>query len=784
MRVKRLHAAVLLLLGALVWATGIDGVFLYDDYDSITLNPHIHQLWPLTEAMSRPLAGAAETVSTRPLLSLTFAVDYALHGLTTTGYHVVNIAIHLACALLLLAFLRRTLLLPRAPASTRAYADGLAFTIALLWMLHPLQTSAVTYIVQRAEALGAFFILLALYCGLRAAEGEASIEAPSRAQKTSLASPRTGIRSDVLRHPAAGAWSLAAIAACWLGAGAKETVAAAPILALVHHATFVDGSYRRALARRWPLYAGMAASWTVLWVLSAPDTAELAGRGYSYALTQPGVLLYYLRLVLWPHPLAMSYDWPAAAPASALVPGIVVVALVALTTWGVVARRWWGFAGAVFFGVLAPSSSVFDLTQRIMEHRMYLPSAVVVALAVLGAHALLRRFTTETTPATNAARGHRSDPRAPAATSPGALATFGTPSFALVTLVAVALAATTIARNRDYADEIAFWQENVAAQPSDSIAQLQLGRAYLRRDDNGDARASFERAVALGPPFAPVYNDLARTLIAQEDLDAADAALDRALELDPDLAVAHNNRGIVEERRGNSDDAIASYRRALALDPQLAIARDNLARVLAASGSVDAAAAELERTGATVRAGSLLEHAGRLDEAQARYEKAVAGNPADLTAANALATLLARRGRFDEAERRFGAVLARDPDNLDALRNLGALEAMRGHDAEAMEHLHRVLALDPDAARVRFNLGLLYEKTGDLERATDELSGEVAVSPDFAPAHAALGRVLEKAGHRDRALAEYEAALRLAPDLVEAREGLQRARRLPAESGS
>src|SRR5688572_15880564 len=165
-RRARVLGVALVVIGALVWSTSLGGVFLYDDYDSITLNPHIRRLWPLSEAMSRPLAGAAETVSTRPLLSLTFALEYALHGLDLRAMHALNIAIHLACASLLFGFLARTLRgvqnPPRAIAGTAGLSDfrtvttrlgatpeGFAFAVTLLWLVHPLHTSSVTYVVQR-----------------------------------------------------------------------------------------------------------------------------------------------------------------------------------------------------------------------------------------------------------------------------------------------------------------------------------------------------------------------------------------------------------------------------------------------------------------------------------------------------------------------------------------------------------------------------------------------------------------------------------------------------------
>src|SRR6185503_5616826 len=119
-------------------------------------------------------------VAGRPLVNLSFAVSYALGGLNETGYHAGNVAIHIACALLLFVIVRRTLLQARPhsqPAATgRAKdsrlllpeADTTAMVVALLWMVHPLQSEAVNYITQRSESLVAMFFLLTLYCAIRA----------------------------------------------------------------------------------------------------------------------------------------------------------------------------------------------------------------------------------------------------------------------------------------------------------------------------------------------------------------------------------------------------------------------------------------------------------------------------------------------------------------------------------------------------------------------------------------------------------------------------------------
>jgi hypothetical protein len=200
-------AAGFIVLAALaVYANGLSGSFIHDDIPSIVDNPTIRQLWPIGQVLSPPRNG--ETVSGRPLLNLSFAVDYAIAGTNTWIYHATNLVIHVLNGLLLLGILGRTFSLPVLRPQLGKAAGGLALVIALLWVLHPLQTESVTYIVQRAESLAAFFYLLVFYCVIRGIE-----------------SARYAL------------WYILAVAACFLGVATKETVATAPLLVLLYDRT-------------------------------------------------------------------------------------------------------------------------------------------------------------------------------------------------------------------------------------------------------------------------------------------------------------------------------------------------------------------------------------------------------------------------------------------------------------------------------------------------------------------------------------------------------------------
>ena len=232
-------------------------------------------------------------------------------------------------------------------------------------MVHPLQTESVTYTIQRGESLMGLFYLATLYCVIRLDGGKSRL-----------------------------AWSAAAIASCLAGMACKGVMATAPITALLYDRAFLSASWKELLRRRKWLYAALAATWLLYPVLLAQAPGEWeqsAGFGYGgasplvYAMTQPSVILHYLRLTFWPDPLCLDYGWPPVnGVAEALLPGLVIAGLVAATVWAWRRKPAWGFVGVWFFLILVPTSSFIPIADIAVEHRMYLSLAAVIALSVVG----------------------------------------------------------------------------------------------------------------------------------------------------------------------------------------------------------------------------------------------------------------------------------------------------------------------------------------------------------------------------------------------------------------
>ena len=353
------------------------GAFVFDDVHEIERNPSMERLFPPWEAMF-----VGNKLPARPLPYLTFAIDQAIWGKTPFGYHVTNLLVHVIAALALFDLVRLTLLCPRLRGRWGDRAVPLAMVITMLWAVHPLQTQAVTYIYQRIESMTGMLCLVSLAAFARAAT--ATTEPP-------------GTQRPVR-------WLIASVAAAAAAMASKESAVVLPVLILAYDWFFVTpaaeaegfATWCRRLRGRWAYYLAIACTWGILGLVMATQRAqyqefkEPTHSPIAYALTQPGVILRYLRLAVLPIGQQFDYSgWPLAASLQEVWPAaLAVAALVLATVVGTVRRRAWAWLGVAFFLLLAPTSSIMPIEAVANEHRMYVALAAVVAAIVMTATAL------------------------------------------------------------------------------------------------------------------------------------------------------------------------------------------------------------------------------------------------------------------------------------------------------------------------------------------------------------------------------------------------------------
>jgi Flp pilus assembly protein TadD len=623
--------ALILTAGILAYANSLSAPFLFDDESSIVENPAIRSFETVfAERFNSPLSG-------RPVVGVTFALNFALGGLEVAGYHAANVAVHLCSALVLFGLIRRSMALPRLQGSYGPRAMDLAAAVAVLWTIHPLNTEAVNYVTQRTELLFGFFYLLTLYAV---------------------------VRSHFSSRPLV--WYGLAVLACALGMASKESMVTAPLMVLLYERVFVYRSWREMFSSRSRVYFydALALTWVLLAALVVPGPRS-SSAGFStdvsvwtYLLNQTVMITRYLRLAVWPAGLVVNYGPPVPLTLPAVLPqALVVMTLLIGTLIALVRVPPLGFLGAWFFMTLAPTSSFLPIATEVgAERRMYLPLVAVVATFVIGIFTISR--IRERVPARIAR-----------------IAVVG---------VAMALGIVTMARNREYASRLSIAQMDLRRWPNDythgavgselarlgrdeeAIAELRLGArsdprarynlgvslfntkryeeaireldllaaAHPWREEVPWSRRVMGHAYAIGHKWPEAITQL-RMVLAMTPGDR------RARDL---LINALDGHGIELGSHGKFPEALATFRRALELDPKNASARHNLATALLDSGDPDGALTEAQHAmllnptyaGTHNLIGRALALQGKYPEAVAALERAVALDPRDAEIQNDL----------------------------------------------------------------------------------------------------------------------------------------------------
>jgi tetratricopeptide (TPR) repeat protein len=569
-RYETLFVLSLALLVILIYANTIGSPFIFDSRNNIESNPHIRiskiTLNDLTEAAFKSPA------KQRPLSNISFALNYYLHGYNTVGFHVVNILIHISTGFLLYLFVKTTF---GTPALRSRYGNymWISFFTAAVWMVHPLQTQSVSYIVQRMNSLAAMFYILSilLYARFRL----------SRQQRKK--------------------WWLfsGCILAGIMALSSKQTAATLPVFIIVYEWYFFRNLDLKWLKNHILLLTGcllLAAVIALALLGSNPLDGILEGyKGRDFTptqrlLTESRVVIFYLSQLLWPHPSRLNLDHDFALSNSLLDPMttsfsiFTIAALIGLAVATARKQRLLSFCIVWFFGNLVIESSIVAL-EIIFEHRVYLPSMMFSLIVVMVVYRWVKPTWLQ--------------------------------AVLLCAMVTVG-AVWTYERNAVYSDRITFWQDCVDKSPRKARPYNNLGVALADQGYHDEALKKYRKALQIDPhyqdPVANIglsmaeqgkmeesitqflkalemnpkdyktLNNLGASLIVVDRHAEAVQYLSEAITLDPYYAQAHNNLGVGLQHQGRLEEAIDHFSTAVQLDPDYIQAYNSLGIILANQG--------------------------------------------------------------------------------------------------------------------------------------------------------------------------------------------------------
>ena len=624
--IARLAPFIIIALGVLFYSNSFDGVLIMDDQVHIVENPTLRWQGGLGENLRGLLRLG------RPLADFTLVLNFAVSGLEVWSYHALNLIIHILAALTLYGIVRRTLkrIHPRETGS-QDNTELLALGAALVWMLHPIQTQAVTYIIQRAESLMGLFYFLTLYCAIRGLEGNRRF------------------------------WYPACVAACTLGMACKPVMVTAPLMVLLYDRCFFTGTFKAALRSSKSFYAGLAGTWGVyVAIFSQATFDDTAGFGiqyvtaWEYFFSQPGVILHYLRLTVWPDALSLDYNWPLARGIGGILPPLLIMgALFIAAVWAFAdkqpqadtrqtssVRRPLGFWGLWLFVTLAPSSSFLPIKDLAFEHRMYVPMAAVAVLLVSCIFWIV-----------------------------GLLNLKRNQVFAgvLVAILVTALGVKTFARNKDYSSAVVMWSDVLQKRPNNPRAMNELGNALRNLGRVQRALVLYERALGVEPSNPGPHMNIGNIHLSMGNHEKAIWHFNEALRIDPQYADAYLNLGNVYLSLENPEKAVEYFRKAVSLLPGYAEAYIGLGNAL----------------------GSL----NQFDESMAAFQRATSIKPYLAEPYNNLGTLFFRRGEYQEALYYYQEAIKRGPHSAQIHNNLGNLLLQLGREEEASFHFNRASEL-------------------------------------------------------------------------------------------
>lgn len=656
-----LQTLIIISLGVLIYSNSFNVPFQFDDTSSIVENDRIKDLGNFIYPEKTRNYSLVGIPKLRYIGYLTFGINYKLHGLDVTGYHIVNVCIHIMNALLVYYLVLLTFQTPVFRRGCRASFSGesngerfVAFFSALLFVSHPLQTQAVTYIVQRLASLATMFYLLSLvmYVRSRLAAGGG---------------------------PGKGAWGsrlcyIISLISAVLAMKTKSISFTLPLMVTLYEFIFFRERISKRLLYLVPvlltmliiplslidLDMGKQTVGEVITDVSEATRVESTLSRKDYLFTQFRVIMTYIRLMIFPVHQNLLYDYPKfhtffnrqVFPSFLCLAAILSAAVCCLYVLreknkaslsgalncaqsGMQGLRLVSFGILWFFITLSVESGFIPIADVIFEHRVYLPSIGAFIAFVACVFILMDRFRDRSPHLKNIVIG-------------------------VLVIVIVIFSGAAYSRNTVWQDSISLWKDVVSKSPDHVIGLNNLGDAYIDKGEFDKAIKYLKKAVAVSPGYAKAWYNL----------------------------------GFAYSRKGRFDDAVYYFKKAAAIKRDYDKAYNNLGNIFLMKNNLDMAAEY--------------------------YQKAIKAQPRQAIAHYNLGIVFMKKSEIENAIDHFKKAIEINPRYAEAFYNLGLAYFIRGWTDRAIEQFETATELKPDFANAHYNLGVAYRQKGLLHKAEEQ----------------------------------------------------------------
>ena len=699
-------------LGILVYSNTFFCSFQFDDVRFIVDNPAIRNI--------QDWQGIWHYFHGRFFTFLSLAFNYHFNGLHVFGYHLFNLVIHLLSAVFIWWLTLLTLSTPamKDPPAGEAgdkitrHADLIALFAGLVFVSHPVQTEAVTYIWQRAASMMTLFYVASLCFYVKSRLLYSHTEYSFRSQDSK---PTSGLGSF---------YYICSLITAVVAMFTKENAITLPLMVLFYEFTFLK-------TKRGLNWKHMIPFLMTIWVIpvtflfiKVQTFQEMHGNlratgtiitPMQYFLTQFRVMVTYIRLVFLPFKQNLDYDYPIF---NNIFEWPVFISLLFLITIFYAAKRLFSKYRLVSFSIfwffltlILPESSFWAMGDVISEHRLYLPLVGYSMFLVSGVYYLSQKNTLKT--------------------------------MVIVLLPIIAFnSVLTYQRNKVWKNEFTLWDDAVKKSPHKARPYYNRGRLYQKQGNLTLALFDYNKAIEINPIKAEAYSNRGGVYDEQGNFSQAISDCTRAIEIDPDDSTGYANRGVAYFKQGNLLLALSDYNKAIEINPDIAEVYYNR--------------------------GNIYDNQGNLTQALSDYNKAIEINPDYAQVYKNRGSVHKRQGHWLEAISDYTKAIAVNPEDTELYMDRGTCYVQQGDFTQAISDYNKVIGINPNIAEVYNNRGNVYNIQGNLTQALSDYNKAVEIKPKYAEVYYNRGNIYDNQGNFAQALSDYNKAIEINPDIAQA----------------